>query len=278
LLRLCSLSALTACLDRIPYTRLSLQKKDNNRVLFHIEAMQQFPQRKFIFTDASKSSDAVGIGVYGPEGERTLSRVSPFFSICMAEILAIKKALNYIQDHPDHKFVIFSDSLSALEKISGAPSTKSDHVTLQVREIIHNLNERSNRVVLAWIPGHSEIARNEEADQLAKLGLTSDNLLEVDLPSTECLPIFKQELWDIWKDRWKTISCTKGKFYADLIEQPYKTPWFKDYKDLSRKNITTLIGMRSNHTLSASHLYRIGVVENPNCECGEISTLNHIFF
>ena len=36
--------------------------------------------------------------------------------------------------------------------------------------------------------------------------------------------------------------------------------------------------MRTGHTLSNSHLYKIGVKESPACECGQLEDLDHILF
>lgn len=36
--------------------------------------------------------------------------------------------------------------------------------------------------------------------------------------------------------------------------------------------------MRTGHCLNASHLYKIKIKTNPNCECGMEESLNHIFF
>lgn len=36
--------------------------------------------------------------------------------------------------------------------------------------------------------------------------------------------------------------------------------------------------MRTGHCSTAYHLYRIGIVEHPYCDCGDLGTLNHIRF
>lgn len=35
--------------------------------------------------------------------------------------------------------------------------------------------------------------------------------------------------------------------------------------------------MRTGHCLTTSHLYRIGIKEDPYCECGQVEDLEHIF-
>lgn len=35
--------------------------------------------------------------------------------------------------------------------------------------------------------------------------------------------------------------------------------------------------MRTGHGLYGSHLYRLKIIEQPWCECGEEETINHIF-
>lgn len=35
--------------------------------------------------------------------------------------------------------------------------------------------------------------------------------------------------------------------------------------------------MRTGHNMTASHLYKINIKENPYCECGREENLNHVF-
>ena len=42
--------------------------------------------------------------------------------------------------------------------------------------------------------------------------------------------------------------------------------------------ITTISRLRSNHCLTRKHLHKIGITDNPECECGEIEDIVHLLF
>ena len=57
-----------------------------------------------------------------------------------------------------------------------------------------------------------------------------------------------------------------------------KKKWFSKLPYTNRRHITSIIRMRSGHCLVGEHLHRIGIRDSPYCECGNIETLDHIFF
>ena len=65
-----------------------------------------------------------------------------------------------------HSAVKFSDSLSALEAIQSNPM---NNTSATLCEQLNKLSKKS-KTVLQWIPSHSVITGNENADQLAKGG------------------------------------------------------------------------------------------------------------
>ena len=55
-----------------------------------------------------------------------------------------------------------------------------------------------------------------------------------------------------------------------------KFPWFNNFK-LPRKDITYINRIRSGHCQLNAHLYRMNIVNSPNCECDEVpQNLDHI--
>lgn len=265
--------------QEINFSQLNLQKNTDNSRRFLIESQTKFPNKIFIFTDASKGENkTVGIGVYGPQNIRVSLRLPNNCTICTAEVYAIGKALEIIDLLHLTDVVIFSDSLSALQKIANFMKPSDDHLTLSTKRKVIELNRNGNNVELVWIPSHTKIFGNDQADSLANEGRGGEFPIELHLNYSEFLPGLKQQFWEVWIERWKQISETKGKIYGQLIQVPYKKLWFKSYGDLSRKEIVTFCRIRSGHCSSPEHLNRIGVKPDPLCECGEIGSIIHLLF
>ena len=103
-----------------------------------------------------------------------------------AELAAIDTALEFFTRHPPSTdVVILSDSLSALHFLKRLPASSAQRYFLCRVEEIMRLSGR--RIFLTWIPGHSGLVLNEEADRLAKLARRSA-LDAARFPSCVCLP------------------------------------------------------------------------------------------
>ena len=88
-----------------------------------------------------------------------------------AELLALYNATEALKlwERKPPKAVFLSDSLSALQSLT---SEKPDDSQKRLMDTINELAQ-STKVVLQWIPSHTNIAGNEIADQLAKEGRTN---------------------------------------------------------------------------------------------------------
>jgi ribonuclease HI len=89
---------------------------------------------------------------------------SPVFQ---AEIYAILQCAyeNIRRAYRNKRILIFSYSQVALRALDG-PKVKSDMVAKCLNALTGLAGQ--NEVILAWVPGHCSIQRNEEADRLAR--------------------------------------------------------------------------------------------------------------
>ena len=150
-------------------------------------------------------------------------------------------------------------------------------MTLQVKNKLISLIKRQNRkVYLFWIPSHSGIKHNDVADQIANVARLEPPI-DIKLSFREFFPKLKHNIWNAWSMKWKEIGRVKGVNFSSHFEQPLSKPWFHKLK-LSRREITTLNRLRSNHCSSPAHLGRINVKPDRNCECGELGDITHILF
>ena len=91
-----------------------------------------------------------------------------FRTICNSEILE-----KYLKKNGNNKFVIYSDSLSAIQSIKSNRNQTS--LNIRISDILNKIKKKT--IVFEWIPSHVNIAGNELADIGAKEATFTDCLL-----------------------------------------------------------------------------------------------------
>ena len=91
-------------------------------------------------------------------------------SIFRAELYAISLALSLIRCSKEKNFIIFSDSMSSLDAISGF-KLEIDIVQNITKDYTHLANS-DKTIILCWISSHVNIRGNERADTAAKSALS----------------------------------------------------------------------------------------------------------
>ena len=213
-----------------------------------------------IYTDGSKSTNGCGCAMVTPDKESQF-KLPDSYNIFRCETYAILKALNYIKQAIDSYFIIFTDSLSAIEAIKN--TSKFDHITQEIHETLWEFSKRGKEVIFTWIPSHSGIKGNKTADSIAKLAY----LLPVTDPP---IPTFHKDLKiqicqaskALWNERWKTSKITKlHQIRADIFEKP-------TINLETRRDQVTLTRLRIGHT-NLTHSYLITKNEPALCDCCE---------
>lgn len=146
------------------------------------------------------------------------------------------------------------------------------------REILEKVNffEASNyfphKPKFLWVPAHSGLLGNEEADNPYWL-----------LPPQDLYIGITRQMWEKadnhWKDRAKPCypEPTGIKYFESFYSQKRK-PWFTGY-NIPRLVTSWVCRARSNHNNLRESLFKINIVENPTCSCGVMEeNLNHILW
>lgn len=269
-------------LTELNYTRLKLEKNNDNQQAFLNLLKSQWPDYSLVYTDASRDnvSNKSGIGVYIPDlCIEYAARLPSNTQIYTAEIIAIQKACSYVAAGQLSEVVICSDSLTALQMIADAKySASNHHVALKTKKAIIDLQNSGTRVELVWLPSHTNIQGNDKADSLAKRATTLTTYLNYSLDPLNYLPKLKNKLWEQWLTDWQRSVEIKGRWYAGFQAVFPKDPWFAKFPFTDRRHITTIIRMRTGHCLTNEHKFRIGLSDTPQCECGQVEDLNHLIF
>jgi len=100
----------------------------------------------------------------------------------------------------EKSFIIFSDSVSSLEAISGF-KLKIDIVQNIIKDYTHLANT-GKAIILCWIPNHVNIRGNERADTAAKSALSLP-ITNMTLPARELIPCASKFCFDEWQDTWE---------------------------------------------------------------------------
>lgn len=212
------------------------------------------------FTDGSKTDEGTGSGIFGPAVKISIA-LDENASVFQTEVLAISIcAQKIMESHPKGlAYSIYSDSQAAILAI-GNFVCKSK----LVNECKHNLNilGTHNTVKLIWIPGHSGLDGNEEADSLARKGSAT----------TPCGPgPFLCLGWPHASNAIKTqVQNLKRSYWQNQkgLTQSKRLINHNNLKTIplnNRKNLSLLIGFLTGHYPTQSFLHKIGVERNPTC-------------
>ena len=123
-------------------------------------------------------------------------------SVFTAELFAIYKAVEYIENTDWEKIVIFSDSLSALQAIDN--NKLKCHYMFKLQKLLALSNKE---IVLEYCPAHVGIQGNTKADEAAKLATNNVDSLAVVMHSYDFKPLIKNFVFQRWQTKWSQTNC-----------------------------------------------------------------------
>ena len=150
----------------------------------------------------------------------------------------------------------------------------SSAIVLECRDTIQKLSE-SIQISLIWVPGHSKIAGNEKADELARLA--SSTRFTGPEPATAVSFSTLQRIISDWKaqkfkNHWNSLNTARQARNSIKINDRNT----KYLLSLSRSNIKRLTSILTGHNTLKKHLHTIGISTDPYCDmCGDIETTEH---
>ena len=232
-----------------------------------LELIASYANHQHVYTDGSKSDTGVGCAfVYGPT-TRTFGMPLEA-TVFSAELVAIQKALSFIEVSDDGSYVIFTDSLSSL---SALRDFKTFHPFLQdILALLTNLHRMGKPVSFCWIPSHCGISGNERADEAAKRASRLRNSRFLPLPARDFFAACSASLRQKWQEEWESSGSSKLR-----AVKPVLMPWSSSFR-ASRREEVQLCRLRIGHTL-ATHRHLLCGDSRPRCSrCGESLTVTHV--
>ena len=254
--------------DTVTLTKPKEQHSKEELKLKTDNKLAQMEADTIIWTDGStngrQEKGGAGVFIQNTRNGSTERMSFPAGEICSsfgAEGVALLRALEWLEMHPVGKTIICTDSLSvhaALKKDCWKDAQD------WIRKIKLQCRKLQGIVKLLWVPSHCGVEGNEEADRLAELGTKGD---QKEIPITQAIGYakVKKKRWTITHKRAKTIFRDKLKPKLNI-----EKTWPRRVQSLYSR-------LRSDHCKELkAYLYRIEVIDDPNCECGEKETIEHV--
>ncbi|KAL1448403.1 hypothetical protein WDU94_005494 [Cyamophila willieti] len=225
----------------------------------------KYSSETLCYTDGSKSADSTScaFSIDGSIQSFALNTVNSVFS---AELIGIVLCLKAIKNIPSLRFLIVSDSLSALMALSNPGF--SCPIISQLFSVWSELKSRGKFVSLLWCPSHCGISGNEAVDLAAKNPVSL-------VPLKLCSPfdfkiLGKKILLSKWQARWDQVRPdNKLKRLKTKIEN-----WSTSAHD-SRFLEVILTRSRIGHS-RLTHSYLFTKTDPPICQCGAVLSISHL--
>ncbi|GFQ64236.1 putative RNA-directed DNA polymerase from transposon BS [Trichonephila clavata] len=175
----------------------------------YLEHRELFSDYEPIFTDGSKSESHVGSAVVSLS--TVITDALPISaSIYTAELHALRIAIEHILLSRGKKFIIYTDSLSALQSIVSSHSSSHPILVDITYALANHLKKKDIR--FCWIPGHAGITGNELADTAARSATGSSERFPI--PHSDLKAYFRQKLQSVWQSNWD--QQTENKLHSVL--------------------------------------------------------------
>ena len=230
------------------------------------------------YTDASIREGSVAIGVWhqtassmrslGPSGKWTVVHAE-----MEALIHAAEKAPAFLPT------VLYTDSKQAIRNLNDR--RRSDTSSSRKRFRAASVGKQ---IKVCWVPGHAGVEGNIRADELAKRahteGIARQQATALRTPLRILHAVHRTQIKAIAAVAalQRTTGGSVGRF-TKRIDASYSSGHTKDlYNNLTAAQAAVLAQLRTGICRLNSYLYRIGVTDTQDCECGLPETVPHFLF
>ena len=224
------------------------------------------------YTDGSKVSNGVGMGIYNHDDQKNES-LNKNSSVFTAELYAIFSCLLMILKRSGRSFAVFSDSLSSIQAIQDLYS--NNPLVSAIHSLLIRLSESGKKVTLCWVPSHIGIQGNELADKLAKEAATHPRtpLMNKNF-YRDLYPIVKNFAAKLWETDWWNASEPRENKLRTIKEKVQA--WPSSSIPRMRLMERCICRLRIGHChLTQKHLMERG--RPPECErCNLPLTVEHV--
>ena len=247
----------------ITYPTASLTEDYKNRL--NSDIIEASTHGICCFTDGSKTEHGTSGGfVISDTRTKTITehsfKTKDYCTVFQAETAAIKHAVEELITFNNQQITFWSDSLSTLQALSD-----KIHNNKSINDCHKALTKLAdeNTVHLKWIKAHTGHWGNEKADELAKAGTVSSNLVCSLVPLNHIKNMINDKGNSLTHKRWNTNRHA----HADLILGNHHTKTLKILTNNlnNRTRYHTGICIITGHIGLNKHLHRINRSDTSNC-------------
>ncbi|XP_070506828.1 uncharacterized protein [Chironomus tepperi] len=218
---------------------------------------------EIIYTDGSKTEQGYGAAVVTKD-KTYKYKCHEYSTVYTTELFALLKALKH---RTTNKTLICTDSLSAIQALR---NTHTKNVMAQ--QIQDKLRDINTETTIMWIPSHTGIKGNEEADINAKEATKQRPYTKYKILLEDVIKHIKEHVTKEWQDEWDQ-EIRNGNKLGNIKKTTNKWTEINTY---NRKDQTVLTRLRIGHT-NLTHIHLIEKTSPPICSCNEPLTVKHIF-
>ena len=189
-------------------------------------------------------------------------KLPDYSTVYQTELTAIIEACKYLSTYTNTHIIIWSDSFSSIQAIS-LLSTRS-RTTRDCYDTLNALGS-TNTLEIRWIAAHIGLWGNEKADELAKIGTTSESTI----PQSYIKRLIDDKVTRLNQETWLTDSprhtkLTYGHKHANIIKNLNTT------LSNNRQNYRTAVHLITGHCGLNKHLHTIRKSNTSACPmCGD---------
>ena len=232
-----------------------------------IELMSSYAGYALTFTDGSKTADGVGCAFVSDGDTRSFS-LPGHSSVFTAELVALAKALCFIEVGTEASHLVLSDSLSSL--LALRDFYPSNPLVQNILERLTVMDNAGKSVHFCWIPSHVGISGNELADAAARRASSVPSTRRLPLPARDFYPAVNAFVRNQWQLSWDTQANNK---LREL--KPTLGHWPSSARK-SRCEEVSLCRLRVGHCY-ATHGYLLRGEDRPTCpSCRAPLTVAHV--
>lgn len=238
----------------------------NSRLL---KIISETPNKCILYTDGSKNNVSTGCAYVGGGVERKY-KLSTLCSSFTAEAFAIMEALRYAMTVPEQNIIICTDSQSVLSSI--AEMYSRNKLIQQIQSFISMMKQTNKEVLFLWVPGHTGVRGNEDADKAANAAHDMSCEKPVSLSPKEMAVPLLNLVFDSWLSMWNEAQDNKLR----AIKAQDLSFW-KSSVRVCRREEVVLARLRLGHS-RLTHGYLMRGEEPPQCgTCMCPLSVRHIF-